>query len=882
MGVRPEYILSSSDESPYYTSMRSMADLLSKLGGDAPQTEELPDGWLQRRWGCWEGWTPRDWSPRVQGWKIHVSTVPDDAKETLARTTRICVARNVSFKFLYDPSGLQETNGKQHDRGTSGKFITIYPDDDEQLAELLAELEHALVDQRGPYILSDLRYGEAPVYVRYGAIMSFSFPDGQDRPVNAIMGADYRLIKDERRPRFIIPEGVALPACLEDAYVRSRTSSASRLQEFKAVSPMHFSNAGGVYKATLPNDEVHVLREARSHTGLDARGRDAVARQRDEEATLKDLAGLAGVQQFIGSFWAWEHRYLELEYAPGRTLTSWVVQNSPFDSGQDGERRATYARRVVHIGQQVISILDSIHARGWAIGDLHPGNILIDDDDTVTIIDFEDATRVDEERAVGLRVFEFCGPEDLDAVESDWFAISRSLMLAYVPDWEIEAIAPSYWSEAERRVETSFGDEAIAQIRDVVGRFRPVAKHLLAPHMTMDTLSATPAADALVNALDEGIEWSRQFSPKGAFPGDPAQEGDVSESLGFGRAGIVWARERIGRPNAAQDLDALEEACKGSASDPGLYTGSAGIALALVDAGRGDAARSAASLALTEAIARKRLDLFGGRAGAVLAALEVARALDDGDLMREALATNDRLQRSVVPGTSSWTDLTHRRGYYHGLTGLALTDIVAHLATGDLHPLHRAIDRLHADIESCITIHTGELMVRDADNNRALPYIEWGSAGVWAVTMLAERLTQQRLLTRAQYDGLVRACSSDIYIYGTLLHGRAGIMTVLAAAGADLSHEVDRQRDLLTRALLERDGMVFTAGDGMIRLSSDVATGAAGLAVALNGVATGRPFSWLPLRRVTTDHLSSLPVPSGAFAPDAVTVPDAPPATVPA
>lgn len=861
MAVRPEYILSCTEDSPYYGSMRSMAQLLQRLGGDAPQTVPLPDGWLIRRWGGWEGWTPREWTPRVQGWKIHVSTVPAEASETLALTTRICVAHQVAFKFLPDPSSLQDTNGKQHDRGGSGKFITIYPADDDQLAVLLDELEVALAGRHGPYILSDLRYGEAPVFVRYGGIMSFSYPDALDRQVNAVTGPGLNLVKDERRPRFIIPEGVELPACLEVAHRRSRTSSPSRLQEFKAVSPLHFSNAGGVYKATLPDGTVHVLREARSHTGLDARGRDAVTRQREEQVVLGDLAGLAGVQQLLGSFWAWEHRYLELEYAPGRSLTSWVVQNAPFDAAAEPGQAQRYAERMVHIGEQLITIIDDIHARGWAVGDLHPGNVLIDDDDRVTVIDFEDATRVDSPRAIGLRVFEFCGPEQLDAVQSDWYAISRSLMLSYVPDWEIEVIAPGFWDAALQRVERDFGQASADQLRRVLARFPAVPSHLLTPQVTVEPWPGGTTPDEVIAALDAGIEWSRGYSPGGGFPGDPAKEGDVTESLGFGRAGVVFARSRIGRANDSADLDALAAAGSGSVTDPGLYTGRAGIALALALAGRHEQAAQAAWSALEESLGRRRLDLFGGRAGVLLAALQVAAAAGDADLTRAALEANERLQRSVRPDTGPWDDLTHRRGLHFGLTGLALTDLAAELAGGDQAPAQRAVQRLRADLDACLTTSTGELMVRDTDNNRALPYLEWGSAGIWAVALAAERLTGRALLSDIEHRALVKTCSSDLYIYGTLDHGRAGIMAALAASGPGQAAEVDRQRGLLLRNLLTRDGMLFTVGDGMIRLSSDLSTGAAGIAVALHAAGSGRVFDWLPLGAETAGRLSTLPLP---------------------
>ncbi|WP_394276283.1 class III lanthionine synthetase LanKC [Luteococcus sp.] len=859
MAVRPEYILAANGDSPFYGTRKSMAQVLSRMGGESFQTEPLPPGWLMRRWGGWEGWTPRDWKPRIQGWKIHVSTTPACAVETLARVTRICVEREVSFKFLPEPANLLDSNGKQQDRGASGKFITIYPRDDEQFAELLVLLDEALAGQQGPYILSDLRYGDGPIYVRYGGIMSLSFPDGHDRPLSAIAaGPEMSLVKDRREPRFVVPEGVEMPACLVEAHHRYTSSTPSRLREFKAVSPLHFSNSGGVYKATLPDGTRHVLREARSNTGLDARGRDSVTRQLQEEEVLRDLSGVQGTQQLLGSFWAWEHRYLELEYAEGRPLTAWVVQNTPFEGRP--EDRAAYAARATAVGRQVVDIVQRVHDAGWCIGDLHPGNILVSDDDQVTILDFEDATRADAPREIGFRVFEFCAPDSLDATQADWYAVSRSLMLMFVPDWEVEVIAPSFWKEALRRVEEQFGTQALELVREVEARFDPVDKHMLAPDLTVDTWPEPPALDVVVDALDAGLGWSRQFSATGSYPGDSAQAGDVSESLAFGRAGVVLARLRTGREVPVTDLDALAAAVNSSPAEPGLMAGQAGMALVLAEAGRLDAARQAARASLVESAARLRLDLFGGRAGVVLASLEVARACDDDDLLAEAMAANEHLQRTVVPGTSAWEGLTHRRGFHFGLTGLALVDLVAHLASGRRDVLDRAVERLRADVDACITTAAGDLMVRDVDNNRALPYVEWGSAGVWAVVQAAERLVGRSLLSDAEYAGMVHACSSDVYVYSSLDHGRAGIMALLACAGLD--EEMARQRDFVLANLLRHETMAVHVGDGLVRLSADLSTGAAGTLLALHSAGSGECFDWMPVGRSTARFLSRLHRPS--------------------
>ena len=143
MAVRPEYFMAANGESPFYGAPQTIAEKAG-LTEEPLQSEALPAGWLRQVWGVWEGRTPRDWQPRLQGWKIHISSTVDDAPETLARVTRICVEHQVSFKFLPTKPGLIDANGKQGDRGSSGKLITIYPNDDAQLAVLLEALENTL------------------------------------------------------------------------------------------------------------------------------------------------------------------------------------------------------------------------------------------------------------------------------------------------------------------------------------------------------------------------------------------------------------------------------------------------------------------------------------------------------------------------------------------------------------------------------------------------------------------------------------------------------------------------------------------------------------------------------------------------------------------
>ena len=856
MAVRVEYFQGAVKGSPFYGRPRPFAEVQGGSLDRRLQSVELPAGWLVQCGGGWEGWSPRDWEPRLQGWKVHVSATPECAVETLARTTRVCVEAGVSFKFLPTLAELMESSSKNQARGAAGKFITIYPDDDGQLERLLIALAGVLKGQEGPYILSDLRYvPDAPVFVRYGAFLGMQMPDVDDELVESIVDPrDMRLVPDHRDPRVVIPDGVEVPEFLRPAYEASQQSCVSRLDDFVSIKPLSFSNAGGVYRAELPDGEVRILREARPHAGLDGRNRCALQRQLVEEEVLRDLVGVKGVQQLRGVFTAWEHRYLEVDYIPGVTLPSWLSYKGNLQENDPVE----YARQVVAIVEQLIGVVEAIHQRGWAFGDLHPGNVLVSDDGVVTMLDLEDASRVDSPRELGVRVFEYCADETADARQADWFAVARCIMMLYCPDFEIEAVSPAFWERCRHRVREVYGERAAEQLALVEGRYGVGVRPVTASDVTVGVPSQRLSVDSGIAGLLSGIEWSRQFGPDGAFPGDISKmAAGVHEVITTGRAGVVLAQQRIGVVPADGDVEALRTTAREwpGREAPGLLNGVAGVALTLSEVDAQQDAVAAAGRALESALGRRRLDLAAGQAGVILAALEVAKTSGDSGLMDRAVAAYRRLDACLTPDGSAWAVLCRRRGLFWGLTGVALTDLVAHAVTGAEEPLVRARVRLRADLDACVTMATGEVMIDDPSKNRVLPYTEWGSAGVLLVASALERVTGEPVLTSQERDGIIKACSSTFYIYPGLDHGRAGILVALTAAGDQCRVEADRQAGLLLDCLLTHDEHALVVGEGLIRLSSDLGTGAAGVALALHAYQSRQPYVGLPISARTAGLL---------------------------
>ncbi|GLX03053.1 hypothetical protein [Microtetraspora sp. NBRC 16547] len=212
-----------------------------------------------------------------QGWKIHVSAPPADAERAVRTVWDYCVARNVAFKFLRGESVLVMHNSKSASRASSGKLITIYPPDETRLEEILKELDELLRGVKGPYVLSDLRYGEGPLFVRYGGFTERRCLNASGEMVLAIEDGEGRLVPDVRGSTFSVPSWVELPAFLEP-HLAARNAVTTTGLPYEIESVLHFSNGGGVYLGLDKATGRHVvLKEARPARAQGAAG-SAVSR----------------------------------------------------------------------------------------------------------------------------------------------------------------------------------------------------------------------------------------------------------------------------------------------------------------------------------------------------------------------------------------------------------------------------------------------------------------------------------------------------------------------------------------------------------------------------------------------------------------------------
>ncbi|MFJ6200119.1 class III lanthionine synthetase LanKC [Micromonospora sp. NPDC092111] len=850
----------------FYDSLSGASATVTGYAPDRPQ----PPGWESEVKDDWLVHAPVGGTLPTQGWKIHVSARLENAERVLARVMDYCQPRGIPFKHLRGPRMLLMRNSKYARRGGSGKFVTVYPRDDAELELAAKELAALLDGEQGPYVLSDLRYGDGPVYLRYGGFAARYCLSPEGQVVPAIEDPTGTLVPDRRDPVFHLPEWVTLPDFLAP-HLAARNAASTTALPYRIEKVVHFSNGGGLYEARDTRTGARVvLKEARPYAGLDATGADAVTRLRREGAVLRQLADVPHLARVHDEFSFGGHEFLALAFVEGRPLNQLVVERYPLVH-PDADR-AAYTRWALDVHRQVTEAVEAIHAHGVVYGDLHMFNIMVGADGTATLIDFEVAAPAAEAGRPALRNQAFAAPRDRTGPDVDRYALACLRLALFLPLTAMLRLAPAKAAHLAEVVAAHFPvdrallDETVAVIvgdppvsptvsvgdpptgRPVssddppAGRVGTTARSTGTPALDPDVVRVDPEDwPALRDRLADAIAASATpHRDDRLFPGDIRQfsGSDGGLNIAHGAAGVLWALRASGvRTEPAHErwlIDRVREPAAGSRL--GFFDGLHGVAYVLDLLGHHAEARRLLDRCLDEPWTELGNDLVGGLPGIALNLAHFAEVTGESryagaarravDLVVDRLGDVDRVAE-VSGGRHPYA------GLMRGGAGAALMLLRGYEREPDEALLDHAATALRQDLRRCVRRDAGHLEVNEGW--RTMPYLAEGSIGVGLVLDQYLRHRPDETL-RGQADAIRRCADFLFYAQSGLFAGRAGIVAYLA--GRDEHDAARRQARLLGwHALPYRNGTAFP-GDQLLRLAMDLATGTAGVLAA---VAATRP-----------------------------------------
>ena len=318
---------------------------------------------------------------------------------------------------------LASLNSNHCPRPSSGKFITVYPSDDDQAVALMASLDRATAGLPGP-----------------GNSLRPSLSPGWTRPLSLwrLPGPGLHFERRRRGPRHYrarrrigggpahCPFRAAGVGATAHRWYAGKTEPPKTAAEvlladrFVVRQALRYANKGGVFQATdnRTGQDV-VVKQARAHVGGDERGLDA-RNLLANEAHVLELLQPAGLTPRLVAFFQQEgDSFLAEEPVAGQTLRAWNA--AQWEGGvTDGPDALAMARKVA-------AALALVHQRGVIVRDFTPNNLIIQPDGQLKLIDLELAVPVD----------------GLDGYQADIDPGHRSLTPAYGSPEQAAGLTPA-------------------------------------------------------------------------------------------------------------------------------------------------------------------------------------------------------------------------------------------------------------------------------------------------------------------------------------------------------------------------------------------------------------------------------------------------------
>ncbi|MGW4701729.1 class IV lanthionine synthetase LanL [Streptomyces sp. NPDC004285] len=637
-------------------------------------------------------------TPRDQGWKLHVSATAASAPAVLTKALGVLLRERSGFKFARSLEQVSALNSRATPRGSSGKFITVYPRSDAEAAALAQELHAATAGLAGPRILSDQPYAvRSLVHYRYGSFVGRRRLSEDGLLVWFMVDPDGNPVEDKRTGQYSPPPWAVcpFPAAVPVAPRGGEGAQARPVVlggRFEVREAIRQTNKGGVYRGSDARTGAGVvIKEARPHVEGDASGGDVRDWLRAEARTLERLGGTGLAPEAVAVFEHGGHLFLAQDEVPGVTLRTWVAERFR-DVG--GERYRADALAQV---ERLVDLVAAAHERGLVLRDFTPANVMVRPDGELRLIDLELAV-LEDETALPTRVGTpgFSAPERLaDAPVSptaDYYSLGATVcfvlagkvpnLLAEEPAGRADEQRLAAWLTActgPLRLPDALVDAILGLMRDdPAERWDPAAARAALrqpapadrPGRTAPAAGASPgrtvaatSEDRAARLLDDAVAGLVDHLVDSMTPADDRRLWPVSTQAGEsdpctvqqGAAGVLAVLTRYFTLTGDPRLPGLLSTAGHWIADrtdldsprPGLHFGGRGTAWALYDAGRALDDRRLTDHALALALAPQQVtphhDVTHGTAGGGLASLHLWRHTGDTRFADVVVDAADRL-----------------------------------------------------------------------------------------------------------------------------------------------------------------------------------------------------------------------------------------------
>jgi serine/threonine protein kinase len=328
-----------------------------------------------------------DW---VQGWILDISVVQTQVIPLLKCIIPLLIQENVPFQLVRNIEIARSVLAGEFGYSTFAKIISIYPKNDEYACRLALELIKLTARFKGPQIPTDHQLGGV-VYTRYGAgkpIIRTNHNNNIEEKY--IYDSKGNLVKEPLTIPFCKPDGISWP--FESIASTQPPKLQTILQDrYKPMAILKEDNKGSVRKG-LWLEKIYkirwcVLKEGKQNMNLDEWGRDIHDRLQWQFDLQRDLAGQIPLPKIYDFFKENGNTYLVMEFVRGVALDTYVVD---ILRGRPWPVQPLEVRLVLlDYAVQILDIIEKMHVLGYIHRDIMPNNFLVASQHRIWLIDLE-------------------------------------------------------------------------------------------------------------------------------------------------------------------------------------------------------------------------------------------------------------------------------------------------------------------------------------------------------------------------------------------------------------------------------------------------------------------------------------------------------------
>ncbi|WP_412757015.1 lanthionine synthetase LanC family protein [Legionella bozemanae] len=490
-------------------------------------------------------WASVGKTDRIQGWKLHISTIPGEAIQLLNCVIPCLLRHKVpSFKIARDTMTLGYLNEGELGRTQIGKFMTIYPEDDKHAVQLAQELVQLTQGMLGPRIISDMRLGDI-VYTRYGGFNPIIKRDRLGLMRLMIYAPDQSLRIDEYQVPFRSPEGVENPFkdwrleltqnddLPESVHIVDGKPTKLFGPGYLILDMLRDQPKGGVYKVLdlRCQDSVglKVLKQGKQFCMADHYNRDMRSRLQRQAELHANLSQHLPIPSADAYFEVEGDGYLPLEWIEGKSIETFAVQT--LEGASFGTLPLDKKMVLLNWCQKLIGVVSQLHEQGYVHRDLTASNIWLAENGELYLLDLELCHALDDlSPAFGLGTAGFMSPQQANreapAIADDLYAIGCLLLLV------LTGIDP-------RRIVRNNNDNLLACLEEITqGAPLPLLKIII------DCVNSDPAIRPSLEVISSVLAQSiSDIKPKPAAIKNPKKtlltQEEIKNTIVEGTRGIL-------------------------------------------------------------------------------------------------------------------------------------------------------------------------------------------------------------------------------------------------------------------------------------------------------------------------------------------------------